>query len=95
MDFHFPGYIYSGPILGILFVLVNAIQSTGAALPSLILSISRQGLVYLPLLCIFNSVFDSAKMLVLVQPVTDYIAVMMAAILFIFTMKKYFKNITE
>lgn len=88
-------YIYSGPILGILFVLVNAIQSTGAALPSLILSISRQGLVYLPLLCIFNSVFDSAKMLVLVQPVTDYIAVIMAAILFIFTMKKYFKNITE
>lgn len=88
-------YIYSGPILGILFVLVNAIQSTGAALPSLILSISRQGLVYLPLLCIFNIVFDSAEMLALVQPVTDYIAVIMAAILFIFTMKKYFKNITE
>lgn len=67
-----------------MFVLVNAIQSTGAALPSLILSISRQGLVYLPLLCIFNSVFDSAKMLVLVQPVSDYIAVIGSDIVYIY-----------
>ena len=28
-------YIISGPVLGILFVMINAIQSTGAALPSL------------------------------------------------------------
>ncbi|MDE6617037.1 MAG: MATE family efflux transporter, partial [Lachnospiraceae bacterium] len=34
-------YIISGPVLGILFVMINAIQSTGAALPSLVLSISR------------------------------------------------------
>lgn len=64
-------------------------------LPSLILSISRPGIGIPSSFSIFNSVFDSAKMLVLVQPVTDYIAVIMAAILFIFTMKKYFKNITE
>ncbi|MBE5937635.1 MAG: MATE family efflux transporter [Lachnospiraceae bacterium] len=83
-------YIISGPVLGVLFVLVNAIQATGAAFPSLILSISRQGLVYLPLLVLFRFVFDSAKMLVLTQPVTDYAAVIMAAVIFVFTMKKYF-----
>ncbi len=88
-------YIYSGPILGILFVLINAIQSTGAALPSLILSISRQGLVFLPLLFVFNIIFDTPRMLVLAQPVTDYIAVAIAIVLFIFTIKKYFKSITE
>ena len=32
-------YILSGPILGLMFVFINAIQATGAALPSLILSI--------------------------------------------------------
>ena len=35
-------YILSGPVMGILFVLINAIQATGAALPALILSVSRQ-----------------------------------------------------
>ncbi len=42
-------YILSGPIMGILFVMINAIQSTGAAVPSLILSVSRQGLLYMPI----------------------------------------------
>ena len=28
-------YIYSGPVMGLLFVFINAIQSTGAALPAL------------------------------------------------------------
>ena len=40
-------YIFSGPIIGILFVFVNAIQATGAALPALILSVSRQGILYI------------------------------------------------
>lgn len=85
-------YIYSGPILGILFVLINAIQSTGAALPSLILSISRQGLLYIPILLIFKTVFDTAQMLALSQPVTDYLATGLAAVLFIITCRKYFKD---
>lgn len=83
-------YIYSGPVLGILFILINAIQSTGAAVPSLILSISRQGLLYMPILFVFNSFFNSEKMIVLAQPVTDYLATILAAVLFIITYKKYF-----
>ncbi len=86
-------YIYSGPILGILFVFINALQSTGAALPSLVLSISRQGLVYLPILFLFNSLFDSARLLVLAQPVTDYFAVIIAMILFYITYSKTLKNV--
>lgn len=85
-------YILSGPILGILFVLVNAIQSTGAALPSLILSVSRQGLCYLPILFLFNRIFDSPRMLAAAQPATDYFAVFMAVILFLFTSRKYWKK---
>lgn len=84
-------YIYSGPIMGILFVFINAIQSMGAALPALILNISRQGLVYIPILFIFKKTFDSARMLAAAQPVTDYIAATLAVILFIISFKKYFK----
>lgn len=87
--------IYSGPILGLLFVFVNAIQSTGAAIPSLILSISRQGLLYLPILFILNGLFGTEKMLVMAQPITDYLATALAAILFIVTYRKYFKKKEE
>jgi len=83
-------YILSGPILGILFVMINAIQSTGATIPSLILSLSRQGIIYYPMLIIFTTFFDSAEMAAMTQPVTDYIAVTLAVILFVFTFKKYF-----
>lgn len=88
-------YIYSGPIMGILFVLINAIQSTGAALPSLILSISRQGLLYIPILLIFKTVFDTAQKLALAQPVTDYLSTTLAVILFIITYRKYFKDFPQ
>lgn len=87
-------YIYSGPIMGILFVLINAIQSTGAAVPALILSISRQGLLYIPILTLFDIVFDSPRFLAAAQPVTDYLSTLLALILFIFTYKKYIKKIS-
>ncbi|MDO5126820.1 MAG: MATE family efflux transporter [Eubacteriales bacterium] len=82
--------ILSGPILGLMFVFINAIQSTGAALPSLILSISRQGLVYLPILFLIDYYTESAKMLVYAQPITDYAATTLAAVLLFITLKKKF-----
>ncbi len=88
-------YIISGPILGILFVMINAIQSTGAALPSLILSISRQGLLYLPILMTLNHISHTANMLVYAQPITDYLATAFSILLFIITYKKYFKKFSN
>ncbi len=82
--------IISGPVLGILFVMMNTIQSMGAAIPSLILSISRQGVLYLPVLFLFNAVFHSAGMLVMAQPVTDYLATALSIILMIISYRKFF-----
>lgn len=82
--------ILSGPIMGILFVLINTIQAMGAAVPSLILSISRQGIVYIPVLFMFHKVFGTAKMLVAAQPVADYMAVTLATVLYFFAYRKYF-----
>lgn len=83
-------YIYSGPVIGLMFVFINAIQSTGAALPALILSISRQGLIYLPVLFLFRQIFNSAAMLAAAQPITDYLTTGLAVVLFLFTYRKYF-----
>lgn len=88
-------YILSGPVIGILFVMINAIQSTGAAVPSLILSISRQGLLYMPILFLFTRIFDSARLVALAQPVTDYLAAALAVVLFIVTYRKYFLHFEE
>ncbi len=88
-------YILSGPILGFLFVFINAIQSTGAAIPALILSVSRQGLLFLPILLTFNRIFSQANQIALAQPVTDYLSTLLAAVLFAITYKKYFKIFEE
>ncbi|MBP1545679.1 MAG: MATE family efflux transporter [Oscillospiraceae bacterium] len=88
-------YIISGPILGILFVMINTIQSMGAALPSLILSISRQGLLFMPVLFIFNKVFGTARSLAMAQPVTDYLAAALSVILAVVAFKKYFRERKE
>lgn len=85
-------YILSGPVMGILFVFINAIQSTGAALPALILSVSRQGLLYIPILLIFHNTLHTARTLALAQPVTDYLSVTLAFVLFLFTYRKYIKK---
>lgn len=85
-------YILSGPVMGLLFVLINAIQSTGAAVPALILSVSRQGLLYLPILLIFHGVLHTARTLALAQPVTDYLSVALALVLFLYTYRKYIKK---
>ncbi len=84
-------YILSGPVMGILFVLINAIQSTGAAVPALILSVSRQGILYIPILSAFHAALHTAQTLALAQPVTDYLSVALAAALFWLTYKKYIK----
>ncbi len=85
-------YILSGPVLGLLFVFINAIQSTGAALPSLILSISRQGLLYIPTLVIMSNAVRTARGAALAQPVTDYLATAFSAVLFLITYRKYFRG---
>jgi len=82
-------YIISGPILGILFILINAIQATGAALPALVLSISRQGLVFVPVLYTFNSIFHTTDAVALSQPITDYLAVLMSIGVFYYVFRKY------
>lgn len=80
--------IISGPILGLLFVFINTIQAMGSAIPTLILSLSRQGIIYLPILFTFHHFFNTPRMLVMAQPVADYLSTTLAIILFVVTFKR-------
>ena len=43
-------YMLSGPVIGILFVNMNCMQSVGHAFPATVLSVLRQGILLIPLL---------------------------------------------
>lgn len=73
--------IMSLPVLGILMLITVTFQAIGAARPSLILSIARQGFVFLPVLIIFNYFFGMDG-LVFAQPIADIGAVALALFLF-------------
>ena len=84
--------IVSAPILGLQFVLNNAFQAMGKAVPSLILSISRQGIIFIPTLFIANSILG-LNGIVYAQPVADILTVVISIVLFSITYKKELKDI--
>lgn len=73
-------YMVSGPVIGILFVNMNSMQSVGKALPATILSVLRQGILLIPLLYILRAV-SGLNGVIFGQAVTDYIAVILSAYL--------------
>lgn len=83
--------LLSGPIIGLLFIYINALQAVGAAGYSFLLSISRQGIIFIPCLLLFNRLFhlDGA---VAAQPVADVLSLLLAIWLFLLTEKKIKKE---
>lgn len=71
----------SGPFLGVLFIFMNALQAMGKALPSLVLSFSRQGLLFVPGLIILNYAFGLDG-IIYAQPIVDLFSVALSALLF-------------
>lgn len=74
-------------LFGVFYVLVNALQAMGAATPALLISMSRQGIIFIPALFILQAVIGMTG-LVWAQPVADVLSILIAAILFGKTMKK-------
>ncbi|MGI5887896.1 MAG: MATE family efflux transporter [Oscillospiraceae bacterium] len=68
-------------LFGIFYVLMNALQAIGAALPSLIISLCRQGIIYIP------SVFILEALIGLngpawAQPVADVLSLVLEIIIY-------------
>ncbi len=70
--------IISLPFVGGQMLSTVTVQALGKALPALFLSISRQGLFFLPLLLILNALFGFNGF-IYAQPVTDVLMFMVSA----------------
>lgn len=74
-------------LFGVFYVLINALQAMGAASASLVINLSRQGIIYIPALFILKAAFGITG-LAWAQPVADLLSLVLAAILYVLTMKK-------
>ncbi len=77
----------TGPVIGILFLLTNLFQSMGKAVPSMIMSLSRQGIVYIPVLLLMSRIWKYNGV-VWAQPVADIIALGLAVAFYAAETKK-------
>lgn len=73
-------YMLSGPVIGILFVNMNCMQSVGHAFPATVLSVLRQGILLIPLLYLLRALFG-LEGVILGQSLTDYIAIILSVFL--------------
>lgn len=73
--------IITGPFIGIMFAFNFAFQGMGKPVPSLILSLGRQGLIFLPVVIIMNRIF-AFDGIIYAQPAADLICVVLSAIMF-------------
>ena len=70
-------YMLSGPVIGLLFVNMNCMQSVGNSFPATILSVMRQGLLLIPLLYLLNACMG-LNGVIYGQAFTDYAAVILS-----------------
>ena len=68
-------------LFGVFYVLINALQACGAATESLIVNVSRQGLIYIPAMFILGALFHETG-LIWAQPIADVLSLALAAVLY-------------
>ncbi len=71
------GYTLSGPFIGMLFMNMNVLQTLNYPLPATILSLCRQGLLFIPLLFILNMLF-SFNGVCIAQSLTDALVIILS-----------------
>lgn len=81
----------SGPFIGIMFVFSFSFQAMGKAVQSLVLSISRQGFVFLPVVLIASRVMGLDG-IVFAQPIADIVSLVIALLMFVQIIRKAKKN---
>lgn len=74
-------------LFGVFYVLTNALQAMGAAVSSLIINLSRQGIIYIPALFLLKAVLG-VNGLVWAQPVADMLSIGLAVGLYTITFRK-------
>lgn len=83
-----------GPVIGIMFVMNFSFQGMGKGVQSLILSVGRQGLIYIPLLFILNSAVG-LEGIIWAQPTADFACITTALIMWAFVNKDIKKKLNS
>ena len=68
-------------LFGVFYVIINALQAYGAATESLIVNVSRQGIIYIPAMFLLGILFQE-KGLIWAQPVADVLSLILAIVLY-------------
>lgn len=74
-------------LFGVFYVLGNALQAMGAAAEALIINLSRQGIIYIPMLFLLNAALGAAG-LAWAQPAADLLSTALAFILYFRRVRK-------
>ncbi|MGN1202416.1 MAG: MATE family efflux transporter, partial [Eubacterium sp.] len=84
--------MFSGPVIGIMFVLNFSFQGMGKGVQSLILSVGRQGLIYVPMLFILNSAIG-LEGIIWAQPTADLACIITALVMWALVNKSIKKKL--
>lgn len=79
------------PIIGFQFVFMSTFQALGKAIPSLFLSLSRQGIAFIPTIIIGTKLFG-INGIVWAQPIADIVSVILATAMYIYIYRKMKKR---
>ena len=71
------GYTLSGPFIGMLFMNMNVLQTLNYPMPATVFSLCRQGLLFIPLLFIFNAIIGFNGVCI-AQSLTDVLVIIMS-----------------
>lgn len=77
----------TSPLFGVFYVLINALQAMGAAAASLVINLSRQGILFIPALFLLQAALGLTGM-VWAQPAADVLSSVLAAALYFRTLRK-------
>lgn len=78
-------------LFGVYYVLTNTLQAMGAATPSFVINLSRQGLLYIPILFVLEAALGILG-LIWAQPVVDVLSLLLAIGLYIPKSRKMMKT---
>lgn len=82
------------PFLGLQFIVTTVYQSLGKAIPSLILTICRQGLAFVPILIVGSTLFG-LQGIIWAQPLADVVSIILAISMYTVTYRKLRASKTE
>jgi putative MATE family efflux protein len=80
-------YVYAIPIAAVGMIMMTSLQAMGKAFPALIVSLSRQGIMYIPAILILDKLF-AFNGLVFAMPLADLLTTILSSVLLIYILNK-------